>query len=189
MGRQGKLVIFSAPSGAGKTTIVRKVLAHIPQLVFSISATSRSKREGEESGKDYYFLSASEFKNRIQSEDFLEYEEVYDNQYYGTLKSEVERIWDSGKDVVFDVDVKGGLNIKKQFPKNSLSIFVQPPSVKELKLRLERRGTETAESLSRRVGKAEEEMTYASQFDSIIVNEKIDDAVEETLKILRPFLA
>ncbi|MEG1499105.1 MAG: guanylate kinase [Bacteroidales bacterium] len=188
MNKQGKLIIFSAPSGSGKTTIVHRLIQGNKNLSFSISATSREKRPEEEDGKDYYFLSVDEFKNHCIAHDFLEWEEVYKDQFYGTLKSEVQRIWDFGKQVVFDVDVIGGLNIKKQFPSQSLAIFIQPPSLDILKDRLLGRGTESEESLKKRLEKAEKEMSYASKFDVIIINEHLDKAIEETQKIVNQFL-
>ncbi|MDE7150135.1 MAG: guanylate kinase [Bacteroidales bacterium] len=188
MERQGKLVIFSAPSGAGKTTIVRRVLPMLPQLAFSVSATSRRMRPGEQDGKDYYFLSADAFRSKVAAGDFLEYEEVYAGQFYGTLKSELSRIWAQEKDVVFDVDVKGGLRIKEQFPQQSLAIFIQPPSVEELQRRLEGRGTETAESLKKRLDRAEEELSFAPRFDLRIVNDEIERAVEEVRAAVTAFL-
>lgn len=188
MERQGKLVIFSAPSGSGKTTIVRRVLPALPQLAFSVSATSRAMRPGEVDGKDYYFLSADAFRRKVAAGEFLEYEEVYAGQFYGTLKSELDRIWAQGKDVVFDVDVKGGLRIKQQFPQQSLAIFIQPPSVAELKRRLEGRGTESAESLKKRLDRAEEELGFAPRFDLRIVNDEIDRAVAEVQTAVTSFL-
>ncbi len=188
MTHQGKLIIFSAPSGSGKTTIVHRILPLFPELQFSVSATSRAMRPGETDGKDYYFLSAEQFKNYRDQGKFLEWEEVYKDQFYGTLLSELDRIWAMGKHLVFDVDVKGGLNIKRQFPHNALAIFIQPPSVEELKSRLLKRGTETEESLKKRVGKAKEEMAYAPQFDKIIVNDDLEKAVEETRRTIHDFL-
>ncbi len=188
MNSNGKLIVFSAPSGAGKTTIVHRLLAEFPQLEFSVSATSRAKRPGEENGKDYYFLSVEEFKRYCAEEKFLEWEEVYANQFYGTLMREVERIWQAGGHVVFDVDVQGGLNIKKKFPERTLAVFIQPPSVEELKKRLLKRGTETEESLLKRVGKAEAEMKFASGFDKIIINEDLEKAVAETRAVVRDFI-
>lgn len=188
MTQQGKLIIFSAPSGSGKTTIVHRILPLFPELQFSVSATSRAMRPGETDGKDYYFLSAEQFKNYRDQGKFLEWEEVYKDQFYGTLLSELDRIWAMGKHLVFDVDVKGGLNIKRQFPHNALAIFIQPPSVEELKSRLLKRGTETEESLKKRVGKAKEEMAYAPQFDKIIVNDDLEKAVEETRRTIHDFL-
>jgi guanylate kinase len=188
MKNMGKLLIFSAPSGSGKTTIVKEVLKQIPNLEFSISACSRTPRKAEMHGKDYYFLSVDEFRNKIASKEFVEYEEVYNNQFYGTLKSELQRIWDNGNHVVFDVDVKGGLNIKKQFPKESLSIFIKPPSIEELKKRLLNRGTETEEQIAKRIQKAEYELGFADQFDIIILNEELDVAVKETIMLAKGFL-
>ncbi len=184
----GKVIIVSAPSGAGKTSIVKHVLQYLPELRFSTSATTRSMREGEVNGKDYHFLSVDDFKKGIERNDFLEWEEVYRNQFYGTLKSEIQRIWDEGKTVIFDVDVKGGLNIKKYFGENALAIFVEPPTVQELENRLRKRGTETEESLRKRVEKAEYELSFAPKFDKIILNDNLDDAREEMLHTIREFL-
>lgn len=184
----GKVIIVSAPSGAGKTSIVKHVLQFLPELRFSTSATTRAMREGEVNGKDYHFLTVDEFKDGIKREDFLEWEEVYRNQFYGTLKSEIDRIWDEGKVVIFDVDVKGGLNIKKYFGDKALAIFVEPPSVQELENRLRKRGTETDESLRKRVEKAEYELSFAPQFDKVILNDNLDDAREEMLQTIREFL-
>ncbi|MDE6515883.1 MAG: guanylate kinase [Bacteroidales bacterium] len=188
MGRQGKLVIFSAPSGSGKTTIVRRVLPMLPRLAFSVSATSRQMRPGEQNGKDYYFLTADDFRKAVAAGDFLEYEEVYAGQFYGTLKSELTRIWAQNQDVVFDVDVKGGLRIKEQFPKQSLAIFIQPPSVAELKRRLEGRGTETPETLKKRLDRAEEELSFAPRFDLRIINDDLERAVAEVQAAVTAFL-
>lgn len=184
----GKVIIVSAPSGAGKTSIVKHVLDFLPELRFSTSATTRAMREGEVNGRDYHFLTVDDFKRGIDREDFLEWEEVYHNQFYGTLKSEIRRIWDEGKVVIFDVDVKGGLNIKKYFGDNALAIFVEPPTVQELENRLRKRGTETEESLRKRVAKAEYELSFAPQFDKIILNDNLDDAREEMLHTIREFL-
>ena len=185
---KGKVIIVSAPSGAGKTSIVKHVLELLPELRFSTSATTRTKREGEVNGKDYHFISVDDFKKGIRHDAFLEWEEVYHNQFYGTLKSEIQRIWDEGKVVIFDVDVKGGLNIKKYFGDKALAIFVEPPTVEELENRLRKRGTETEESLRKRVAKAEYELTFAPQFDKIILNDNLDDAREEMLHTIREFL-
>lgn len=185
---QGKLLILSAPSGAGKTTIVRYLLKKFPNLEFSISACSRPKRNLEVHGKDYYFLSADEFKNRIANNEFIEWEEVYSGSYYGTLKSEIERIWAKNNVVVFDVDVKGGINLKKIFGDSALSIFVMPPSIDALKQRLEHRNTESEESLNKRVGKAAEEMTYANQFDKILVNEILERSFVEAESLVKKFI-
>ncbi len=184
----GRLIIFSAPSGAGKTSIVKGVLQKTPQLAFSISACSRPKRPGEQNGVDYYFMSPGNFRKKIEEDAFLEWEEVYPGNYYGTLRSELERIWQSGKHVVFDVDVAGGLNIKKQYPDQSLAIFIQPPSLEELEKRLINRGTETPESLQKRVGKAAFELTFAKDFDAIIINDDLNRAIRETIQIVNNFL-
>lgn len=189
MAQAGKMIVFSAPSGSGKTTLVHKILPSFPQLKFSVSATSRPKRGNETDGKDYYFFSAEEFKRLRDDNRFLEWQEVYVNQFYGTLLSEVERIWNEGNHVLFDVDVKGGVNIKKQFPSQTLAIFVQPPSVEELRNRLIKRGTETPESLEKRVGKAKEELEYARFFDIVVVNDDLDKAVEEARTAIRNFLS
>ncbi|MBD5387816.1 guanylate kinase [bacterium] len=188
MEHNGKLIIFSAPSGSGKTTIVHRLLARFPQLKFSVSATSRAMRPGEQNGKDYHFLSVDEFKQYRDQDRFLEWEEVYPNQFYGTLMSEVERIWNAGGHVVFDVDVKGGLNIKRKFPERTLAVFVSPPSLQELENRLRKRGTETEESLKKRVGKADEEMKSAPLFDKIIVNDQLETAVDEAMRTVSEFL-
>jgi len=184
----GKLLIFSAPSGSGKTTIVKEVLRNVPNLEFSISACSREPRKGEIHGKDYYFFGIDEFIRKIDGDEFVEYEEVYHNQYYGTLRNELDRIWENGNHVVFDVDVIGGLNIKKQFPEKSLSIFIKPPSIEELKKRLINRGTETDEQIAKRIQKAEYELGFADQFDTIILNKDLKFAVEETIKQVNEFL-
>jgi len=186
--QSGKLIIFSAPSGAGKTTIVKKLLKDFPNLEFSISACSREKRPKEIDGKDYYFLSAEEFKTKIENNEFLEWEEVYPGSFYGTLKSEVERIWANGKHVIFDVDVVGGMNIKNYYNEKALAIFIMPPSVEELENRLQRRDTETQESLKKRIAKAEHEMTFADKFDTIVVNTVLEDAVSETKLKTKNFL-
>ena len=184
----GKVIIVSAPSRAGKTSIVKHVLRFLPELRFSTSATTRAMRESEVNGKDYHFLSVEDFKKGIKRDDFLEWEEVYRNQFYGTLKSEIRRIWDEGKVVIFDVDVKGGLNIKKFFGDDALAVFIEPPTVQELENRLRKRGTETEESLHKRVEKAEYELSFAPLFDKIIVNDNLDDARAEMLGAIREFL-
>jgi guanylate kinase len=172
-----KLIVFSAPSGAGKTTLVKHLLTKDDlNLAFSISAASREAREGEVDGKDYYFLGTKEFKNRIRANDFLEFEEVYQDQFYGTLKEEVERLWAQGKNVIFDIDVVGGLRLKEKFPNRTLSIFVKPPSINELQIRLKKRKTETAEKIAMRVAKASTEMATAPQFDVIIKNDDLSEA-------------
>lgn len=181
-----KLIIFSAPSGAGKTSIVHRLLKIVSGLEFSISACSRPKRPKEINGKDYNFISVQEFKSKIENDEFLEWEEVYKNTYYGTLKSEVERIWKNGKNVIFDVDVKGGLNIKKFYKEKALAIFILPPSIEVLKQRLQMRSTEDEKSLNIRLEKAQYELSFADKFDKIIVNDDIDKAiiiVAETVKI------
>lgn len=185
----GKLLIFSAPSGSGKTTIVRHLLKTLPdKLEFSISATSREKRGAEENGKDYYYLSLEEFKQRIINKEFLEWEEVYAGVYYGTLRSEVERIWAKGKAVVFDIDVEGGLNLKNQFKENALSVFVMPPSIKILEERLRLRSTDSPESIARRVAKAEKELKTAELFDCFILNEVLEEALEKAERLVTEFL-
>ena len=176
---QGKCIIFSAPSGAGKTTIVRYLLKKVKNLEFSVSATSRKKRAYEIDGHDYHFLSVEAFKKCIQDDKFIEWEEVYADNYYGTLKSEIERIWSEEKHVIFDVDVMGGIKLKSIFGDKALSVFVQPPSIQELENRLIGRGTETPETIIRRVGKAEIEMKSASKFDYILINDKLEDAKKE----------
>jgi guanylate kinase len=185
---EGKLIIFSAPSGAGKTTIVHHLLKVFPDLEFSVSACSREMRKGEQYGVDYYFLSVDEFKDKIERGEFVEWEEVYKDNFYGTLRSEVERIWKKGKHVIFDVDVIGGINLKKQFGANALSVFVMPPSIEHLENRLKSRETETPESIARRMGKAEQELKTANQFDKIILNDKLEHAFEEAERIVEDFL-
>jgi guanylate kinase len=185
---QGKLIIFSAPSGAGKTTIVKHLLEKDLNLEFSISATSRAIRHTETNGKDYYFLSVEEFKNKIANHEFLEWEEVYNGNFYGTLKSEVERIRSIGKNVIFDLDVVGGSNIKKFYGNEALAVFVQPPSVEELRKRLIARSTDSPEVIDKRIAKAEYELTFASQFDCIIVNEDLEKAFDEAEKCIREFI-
>lgn len=185
---KGKLVIFSAPSGAGKTTIVKSLLQKDLNLGFSVSATSRQKRTGEVHGKDYFFLTSGEFREKVDRDEFLEWEEVYEGIFYGTLKKEVENMRLSGKNVIFDVDVVGGLNIKKFYGQEALAIFVQPPSVEELRNRLRLRSTETEEKINMRIAKAEYELGFASQFDRIIVNNTLEDALLEAEKTVRDFL-
>jgi len=181
--------VFSAPSGSGKTTIVRHLLKQEElNLEFSISATSREKRGDEIDGKDYYFLSTQEFKNNIKSDTFLEWEEVYRDNFYGTLNSEVERIWAMGKHVIFDIDVSGGLRIKRKFPEQALAIFVKPPSIDELKIRLKKRKTESDDKINMRVAKASAELATAPLFDSIIVNSDLDDALKEAYKKVNDFI-
>ncbi|MBS4012175.1 MAG: guanylate kinase [Bacteroidetes bacterium] len=185
---KGKLIIFSAPSGAGKTSIVKELLKKIPELEFSVSACSRPMRPTEINGKDYYFISAEEFRQKIKEEQFVEWEEVYPGSYYGTLKSELERIWDKGHHVVFDVDVIGGLNIKEQYPQEALSIFIKPPSIEELKRRLENRQTETLETLQKRIDKAEYELGFADKFDVRIINNVLEEAINEANSKVKAFI-
>ena len=186
--KKGKLIIFSAPSGAGKTTIVKHLLRLNFNLEFSISATSREARHTETHSKDYYFISEKEFQQKVDNNDFLEWEEVYKGTCYGTLKSEVERIRNLGKNVIFDVDVVGGLNIKRYYGEEALAVFVQPPSVKELQIRLQDRSTETEEKLKVRLAKAEHELTFASQFDVVLINDNLEIALKEAEKIINDFL-
>ncbi|MGK0413462.1 MAG: guanylate kinase [Polaribacter sp.] len=186
---KGKLFVFSAPSGSGKTTIVRHLLKQERfNLEFSISATSRNPRGDEKNGQDYYFISLKEFKNHIKSDDFLEWEEVYRDNFYGTLKTEVERIWAQKKHVIFDIDVVGGLRIKKKFPNETLSVFVKPPSVDELKIRLKKRKTESDEKINMRIAKASIELATAPQFDKIIKNYDLDVALKEAEVLMSNFL-
>lgn len=184
----GKLIIFSAPSGAGKSTIVNYLLTQNLNLAFSISATSRPPRGTEQDGVEYFFLSPEEFRNRIAKDEFLEYEEVYQDRFYGTLKAQVEKQLAAGQNVIFDVDVVGGCNIKKFYGDRALSVFVQPPSVEELRKRLIGRGTDAAEVIESRISKAEYELGFASKFDKIIVNDDLETAKAETLKIITQFL-
>ena len=185
----GKLIIFSAPSGSGKTTIVRKLLERMPQLEFSISATSRAPRGTERNGVDYYFLSAEEFRKAVEEGRFVEREEVYAGTCYGTLRSELERIWSKGHTILFDVDVMGGINLKRIFGRDACSIFIMPPSIEELERRLQQRGTDAPEVIARRVAKAGFELTKAPEFDHTVVNDRLDTAVAEVETIVRNFLA
>ena len=186
----GKLIIFSAPSGSGKTTIVRYLLDQ-PELnlAFSVSATSRPRRVREKHGEHYYFMSISEFKNHIKSDDFLEWEEVYRDNFYGTLKTEIERLWAKGKNVIFDIDVAGGLRIKRKFPKETLAVFVKPPSVDELKIRLKKRSTESDDKINMRIAKASVELATAPQFDKVIKNYDLDTALKEAYDLVAEFIA
>ena len=185
----GKLIVFSAPSGSGKTTIVRHLLNMEQfQLEFSISATSREARGKEKDGEDYYFISAKEFKNKIKLDEFLEWEEVYIDNFYGTLKTEVERIWAKGKHVIFDIDVAGGLRIKKKFPERTLAVFVKPPDINELIIRLKQRGEESSEKIAMRVAKAPTEMATAPQFDTIILNDDLTTALNDAENLVNDFL-
>ena len=184
----GKLIVISAPSGAGKTSIVHFLLEQMDALSFSVSACSRARRDNETDGIDYRFLAVEQFQKEIKEDAFLEWEEVYENQYYGTLKSEVERIWNEGKCVIFDVDVMGGLNIKKQYPTECLSIFIMPPSLAVLEERLQSRGSESAESLQKRLTKAKGEIAKSEEFDKIILNDddlkNLEEIINKTLKIV-----
>lgn len=186
---KGKLIVFSAPSGSGKTTIVRHLLNQEKfQLEFSISATSREARGNEKDSEDYYFISAKEFKNKIKLDEFLEWEEVYIDNFYGTLKTEVERIWAKGKHVIFDIDVAGGLRIKKKFPERTLAVFVKPPDINELIIRLKQRGEESPEKIAMRVAKAPTEMATAPQFDTIILNDDLTTALNDAENLVNDFL-
>ena len=186
----GKLIVFSAPSGSGKTTIVKHLLAQ-PELnlEFSVSCTTRALRGEEIHGKDYYFLSLESFKKHIKAEDFVEWEEVYRDNFYGTLKSEVERIWAMGKHVIFDIDVAGGLRIKHKFPEETLAVFVKPPSVDELKRRLKERSTETEEKINMRIAKAHVELATAPQFDVVIKNYDLEVALDEANQLVKAFIS
>jgi len=188
--KKGKLLVFSAPSGSGKTTIVQHLLNQ-PELnlAFSVSCTTRSLRGDEVDGKDYYFIGLDAFKKHIKADDFIEWEEVYRDNFYGTLKSEIDRIWAQGKNVIFDIDVSGGLRIKKKFPTETLAIFVKPPSVDELKRRLKERSTESEDKINMRIAKAHVELATAPQFDVVIKNYDLDIAKEEAFSIVKDFIA
>ena len=183
-----KVIIFSAPSGSGKSTIVSHILKLHPEMEFSVSATSRAPRGQERNGIEYHFFTADEFRKMIAEDKFVEYEEVYAGSFYGTLKSEVQRIWDKGHVIIFDVDVKGGVNLKKYFGDKALSVFIQAPSVEELRKRLVARGTDSAEAIAKRVAKASEEMTYADKFDYVLVNDDLQKAYAEAEKVVDDFL-
>jgi guanylate kinase len=185
---KGKLIIISAPSGAGKTTIVKHLLNSDLNLEFSISATTRSPRAGERDGEDYYFLSIEEFRKRIRNDEFIEWEEVYKDHFYGTLKSEIDRIWKKGSHIIFDVDARGGVNLKNKFGNQAAALFIMPPSVKELEMRLINRGKDNPEKIRMRVEKAETEMKLANQFDFVVVNRELDRALAETIAIISSFL-
>ncbi|PQL93026.1 guanylate kinase [Apibacter sp. B3706] len=185
---EGKLIIFSAPSGAGKTTIVQYLLSIFPEISFSISCTTRPKRENEVDGKDYYFLTEEQFQEKIKNNEFIEYEEVYKGRYYGTLHSEIERLWNQGKHVIFDIDVRGGLNLKKQFKDRALAIFIAPPSLKDLEERLKNRNTENLESLLTRIQKADEELSFAKDFDAVIINDNLEKAQNKAKTLVKNFL-
>jgi guanylate kinase len=189
MDPQGKLIIFSAPSGAGKTTIVHHLLGKIPDLEFSISATTRLARGEEVDGQDYYFISKEEFLHRIAKKQFVEFEEVYTGTFYGTLRTEIERIWQKGKTVIFDIDVEGGMHLKRKYEDQALAIFVQPPSLEVLKQRLSGRGTDSEEKLQERFAKAEKELNYASQFDIILKNYDLNTACAEAEQLVSSFIS
>lgn len=184
----GKMLILSAPSGSGKTTLVKHLLTQRSDLSFSISATTRAPRGKEVHGKDYYFLSVQAFEEKIAEDAFVEYEQVYPGRYYGTLKSEVQRIFNAGSHVVFDIDVQGGVNIKRQFPENSLSIFIQPPTIEALQKRLMARGTDSESEIEMRVAKAQEEMAMANRFDYVLVNDDLERAKKEIAEIVNDFI-
>lgn len=184
-----KIIIITAPSGAGKTSITHHLMQQFPQLAFSVSAATRQARGNEKDGVDYYFMSAEDFKQRIQHNEFVEWEMVYEGKYYGTLKSEMERIWNNNQVPILDIDVKGAIHVKQQYPDASLTIFIEPPSVAELKKRLESRGTETEESLAARVNKASYEISFKDQFDKLIVNDDLELARAKAVQIVQEFIA
>jgi guanylate kinase len=187
---KGKLLVFSAPSGSGKTTIVKHLLAQDDlNLEFSVSCTTREPRGEEANGKDYYFISLKDFKNHIKAEEFVEWEEVYRDNFYGTLKNEVERIWANGKNVIFDIDVAGGLRIKSKFKQETLAVFVKPPSIDELKIRLKKRSTESDDKINMRIAKASVELATAPQFDKVIKNYDLDVAKEEAYQLVKQFVS
>ncbi len=188
MSKNGKLVIFSAPSGAGKTTIVKHLLTKFPELEFSVSATTRQARGDEEADKAYHFISKEEFLHRIAKKQFVEFEEVYSGTFYGTLRTEIERIWKKGKTVIFDIDVEGGLHLKRKYNGQALAIFVQPPSLEVLKERLTGRGTDSADKLKERFAKAEKELNYAPRFDIILKNHDLQTACKEAEELVKEFL-
>ncbi len=189
MQQSEKIIIITAPSGAGKTSITRYLLQKYPQLAFSISAATRSPRGKEENGKDYYFMSVEEFRHHIQQNDFVEWEMVYEGKYYGTLKKELDRIWDKGQTPMLDIDVKGAIHVQQQYPDQTLSLFIEPPSVDELRKRLFGRGTETDESLQARINKAAYEISFKHHFDHIIVNDNLEKACAEAEQLILKFLA
>lgn len=184
-----KIIIITAPSGAGKTSITRYLLEKFPRLAFSVSAATRQPREGEQNGKDYYFMPVKAFQQKIQKGEFAEWEMVYEGKYYGTLKTELDRLWKEKKCPLLDIDVKGAIHVQQQYPQTSLSIFVEPPSVRELARRLASRGTETEESLQTRVNKAEYEMSFSHHFNHVVVNDDLQEACEEAEKLIAAFLA
>ncbi|MEA1887180.1 MAG: guanylate kinase [Bacteroidota bacterium] len=185
---KGKLIIVSAPSGSGKTSIVKYLLEHLPQLDFSISATSRPPRRGEQNRVDYYFLTADEFRERIKNNEFVEWEEVYKDTYYGTLRSEIQRVWDKDRHIIFDVDVKGGLSLKAEYSDRALALFINPPGINDLRERLAKRGTDHPSKIEMRINKAQEEMREAPNFDKVILNEDLDKACADALRICKSFL-
>lgn len=186
--KNGKIIIITAPSGSGKTTLVKRLLNACPELSFSISACTRTPRPGEKHGKDYYFFTDEEFKQLIDKDSFIEWEMVYTGKYYGTLKSEIERIWQSEHYPLVDIDVQGALAIQSKYPDNSITLFIQAPSLEELRKRLELRGTETPHSLDERVSKATLELSFAPQFDKIIINDSLDEATNELVQVVREFI-
>ena len=185
----GKVIIFSAPSGSGKTTIIKQLLGKDLNMQFSVSACSRPKREGETEGKDYYFISVEEFKRKIESDQFIEWQEVYKDFYYGTLKSEIERLWKNKINIVFDLDVLGGVNLKRIFNEHALSVYIMPPSIKELEARLRNRQTEDDSTLQKRIHRSKKELTYAKQFDVVVVNDHLETAVDEAYKAIKSFIS
>lgn len=187
--KKGKLFVFSAPSGSGKTTLVHHLLRQGLPLGFSISATSRKPRGEEQDGKDYHFLTEKAFKQKIEEDAFIEYEEVYEGTFYGTLKSEVDRLWSEGKHVLFDIDVKGGLNVKEQYPEETLAVFVQPPSIEALEERLRSRGTETEEKIQQRLDKSAGELVFSQDFDVIFVNDDLTTAKREVVRLVTQFIS
>jgi guanylate kinase len=186
--QQGKLIIFSAPSGSGKTTIVKHLLETDPRLAFSVSACTREKRAHEVDGKDYYFLTEQDFKNKIEEDAFVEWEEVYPGHFYGTLKSEIDRIWVEGKHILFDIDVEGGLNIKHIYKEKALAIFVKPISIDVIKHRLTHRSTETIEKQNMRIAKAEKELAYEHEFDKVLINDVLEDAFAEAHRLVDEYI-
>lgn len=189
MANKEKIIIITAPSGAGKTSITHYLLKEFPQLAFSISATTRPRRHGEQEGLDYYFVSTEDFRQKIQHNAFIEWEMVYEGKYYGTLKSEIDRIWHKGQTPVLDIDVKGAIHVQRQFPENCLSIFIEPPSIEELRRRLQSRGTESKESIEARVNKASYELSFKEHFDQIIVNKDLQEACGRAFGIIEKFLS
>ena len=186
---QHKLIIITAPSGAGKTSITRHLMQHFPQLAFSVSAATRQARGIEKDGVDYHFMSTEDFQQKIQHNEFVEWEMVYEGKYYGTLKSELDKIWAEDKIPVLDIDVKGAIHVQQQFPETTLSLFIEPPSVDELKKRLESRGTETAESLAARVNKAAYELSFKEHFNKVVVNDNLQNACNQATEIVKAFIA